>query len=265
MKKLLATLLIAAAVSSIPTGCLKSDIGSTISPLNTLPLNELPNLSNFLIRESTAFVAGAQAVVQVFSTSMNNGTYTVNYNITGNNTISGSAPLVMYKGSGSFSTSIIPSPGPSTITITSITDSAGSSTPSANNVSSMFDSTGVMGATYTSGTKDTTWQFNTNQVTAQLAGTLLTIHGVMWTPNLTTITLIDNNYTGTAGTISWTMPAAPAGGADYGVAGSGIAIADISAHGSYTITSTSPVLTGTFKYTNEDSSTVIGTFTAPKP
>jgi hypothetical protein len=265
MKKLFTTLLIAIAALCVPTGCYKSDIGSTISPLNTLPLSDLPNITNFLVQASTAFVADAQAVVHVFSSSLGDGNFTVNYNITGNNSLSGTATLTINRGSGTFTTGVLHSAGPSTVTVTSISNAAGSSTPpTGNNVSSMFDSTGIMGATYTSGTKDTTWQFNTYQVTTQLAGSLLTINAVMWTPNLTTISLTDFNYPITVGVHTFTS-ASGTYAASYGVAGSGIAIADLASHGTFTITSTAPLLVGSFTYTNQDSSTVVGTFSCPQP
>ncbi len=264
MKRILVTLLIGTAAICTPTGCVKSNIGSTISPLNTLPLSELPNVTNFLLKESTAFVAGAQALVHVFSTSLGNGTFNVNYNISGNNSLSGTATMIMNGGTGTFSTAIIPTAGPSTVTVTSISNAAGSSTPSNNNTSTMFDSTGIMGATYTSGTKDTTWQFNTYQVTTQLAGSLMTVNAVMWTPNLTTISLTDFHYPVTVGVHTFSATSGTFG-ASYGVSGSGIAIADLASYGTFTITSISPLLAGSFKYTNQDSSTVVGTFSCPKP
>jgi uncharacterized membrane protein YjjB (DUF3815 family) len=88
----------------------------------------------------------------------------------------------------------------------------------------------------------------------------------MWTPWLTTITLYYDSYTG-VGNTSFNSNDATSfnGSAAYGVAGNGLAIADLSEHGTITVTSASPLLTGTFTYKNQDSSVVNGSFSCPAP
>ena len=258
MKKVFLTLCVAAAALFVPTGCSKSNLGADANPLG-VAFKDIPDLSNFAVQATTAFVAGAQTLIHIFSTTLADGQYTVNFNLSGNNTFSGSATLTMNGGTGTFTTPVMGSAGPTTATVTSVVNSAGhSSTPPStmNNVTSMFDSSGYMGANYTLA-NGTVTQFVTNQVTATVTGTLLSIHGVMWEPILTTITITDFNYSGAPGVVNVN---GTAGSLSYGEAGNGIAISEIASSGSYTITTTTPLLTGRFSVTNPDNSKVVGTF-----
>ena len=264
MKKILITLCIAAGTLFLPTGCDKtSNLAADANGLG-VALKDIPNLTNFAVQATTAFVAGAAGLINIFSSTLADGTYTVNYNLTGKNTFTGTSTLIMSGGTGTFSTPVLTSGGPTTATVTSVTSSNGnSSTPPAtqNNVSTMFDSSGYMTANYTLSTGAVT-QFATNQVTATLTGTLLSIQGVMWTPILTTINIVDFSYSGAAGVVTVN---GTAGSLSYGESGNGIAVSEIATSGSYTITTTTPLLTGNFKVTNHDNSTVIGSFSCPAP
>ena len=266
MKKLLLLLSIGAIVMfTAPTGCIKSTSSNNA-------LGSIPDLSNFLVDASNAFKAGAAAYVKILSTSLGNGTFNVNFTLTGANTGSGTATLTMNGGSGTFSTPVITNAGPTTVTITSISNSSSSATPTSHNTSSMFDSTGLMNATYTPSGSSAQTLYATD-VTASLAGTLLTIHGVIWTPNLTTITVYNDIYAGATGTTYFnSSDLTPGdlystfnGSAAYGVSGSSGVISDLSSHGWVTINTVTPLITGSFSYTNQDSSVVAGTFSCPHP
>ena len=271
MKKLLLLLSIGAIVMfTAPTGCVKP------SGSNNL-LSGIPDLSNFLVQASTAFKTGAAAYIKILSTSLGDGTFNVNFTLTGGNTGSGTGTLTMSGGSGTFSISgsSITSDGPTTVTVTSISNSSGgNATPTGHNTSSMFDSTGLMNATYTpSGGSAQT--FSATDVTASWlgAGSILTIHGVVWAPNLTTITVYNDIYAGATGTTYFnSSDLTPGdlystfnGSAAYGVSGSSGVISDLSSHGWVTINTVTPLITGSFSYTNQDSSVVAGTFSCPHP
>ncbi len=253
---------------STNTGCIKSPGGTNIS---------LPDLSNFSIQAVGTFVKGASTLISLASSTLGSGTFNVNFSITGANNLSNQvATLTMNGSAGTFSTPVLNGSGESTIIINSISNSAGgSANVTSNNSMVFYDSTGLMTATV-AGTGGGPTSFRGTHVTASLAGTLLSIDGVMWTPWLTTITLYLDYYSGATGPVyfnSSDLSAFPRdtyssfnGSTAYGVAGNGLAISDLSAHGVVNITATTPLITGTFSFTNSDSSTVSsGNFSCPAP
>ena len=253
-------------VFSGTSGCVKSPSGNSVS--------DLLNVSNFLVQASATFVQGAATTIGVTAPSLADGTYTVHFNLTGYNVISNlSATLAISGGAGSFKTPIIPNDGPTSVQVTSITSSSGTAAAiTSGNTSSLFDSSGTMNATYTPTTGSAT-SFHATDVTAVLAGTNLQIVGIVWQPDLKTITLRDLVFTSTPATVAFSSsdltPGSPTydgnGNAVYQVSGSSGLINDASDHGSITITATSPLLTGSFTYTNMDGSVVAGTFSCPHP
>ena len=269
MKKSLLLCLLALSVTcTTNTGCIKSPDGGGTNI-------SLPDLSSFSVAAST-FVQGASAIISIASSSLGSGTFTVNYSLSGaNNLVNQVATLIMNGGNGTFSTPALNNVNAgTTITINSISNSAGgSANPTGNNVQTFSDSSGLMTATMT-GTGGGPTTFRGTHVTASLAGSLLSIDGVVWTPWLTTITLYIDNYTNTIGTTQFnsndlsptSITSTFNGSASYGVAGNGLAISDLSQHGKITITSTAPLITGTFSYTNSDSSVInSGSFSCPAP
>jgi hypothetical protein len=248
------------------SGCQKTPSGNSVS--------DLLNVSNFLIKASVAFVQGNATAIGVSAPSLADGIYTVHFNLTGANVASGlTATLAMSGGNGSFQTPAMASDGPTSVVVTGITSASGSAAVIASgNTSSLFDSSGTMNATYTPATGSAT-SFHATDVTAVLAGTNLQIVGIVWQPDLTTITLRDLVFTSTPATVSFSSsdltPGSPTydgnGNAVYQVSGSSGLINDASDHGSITITATSPLITGSFTYTNMDGSMVAGTFSCPHP
>ena len=217
---------------------------------------------------------GASAVISLASTTLGDGTFNVSYNISGvNNLINQIATLAMSGGTGTFSTAVLNNSGDNTITINSISNSKGSSNVTSGNTFKFYDSTGLMTANV-SGTSGGPTTFRATHVDAALTGTMLTINGVMWEPWLTTVDLVVYNYTsGQTGTIyfnkndlsSGSTTSTFNGSASYGVAGNGLAISDIGQWGSVTITSTSPLLTGSYQFKNGPDSSMVssGTFSCP--
>jgi hypothetical protein len=251
------------------SGCSKSG-GSA-----TNPISALPDVANLLLKASTTFVKGAAALLTLSAPNLSDGTYTVNYSLGGGyNMGSGlSTSMTISGGTGTFQTQSLSSAGPTSVTINSITNSAGATaTVSSGNVSNMFDSTGQMSATYTPASGSGS-SFSATDVTATLTGNMLVIEGVMWTPNLTTISLTNYIYSGSTGAVNFNAnDLTPGnsnsvfnGAASYGVSGTGITISDLASRGSITINTTTPTLTGTFTYKNQDSSMVSGTFNCLHP
>ena len=164
----------------------------------------------------------------------------------------------------------IPSGGNVSITINSISNTSGSSNVTSNNTKTFSDSTGLMTGSYTP-PGGSAQSLRATHVMASIAGNLLTIDCVIWTPNLTTVTLYNDIYAGSTGSVSFNSNdlsmSGPTstfnGSASFGVAGSSGVISDLSEHGTITINTTAPLLTGTFTYTNQDSSVVAGSFSCP--
>ncbi len=254
-------------VFSATSGCVKTPGGNSVT--------DLLNVANFLLKASVAFVKGAAATIGVGAPSLADGTYTVHFNLTGANVASGlSATLAMSGGNGSFQTPAMVSDGPTSVQVTSITSASGSAAAiTSGNTSSLFDSTGTMNATYTPATGSAI-SFHATDVTASISGGALYISGVQWPqPNLVNINLTDYLYTGAIGTVAFNSndlsSSGPTstfnGSAAYGLSGSSGVISDLSAHGSITITTLTPVVSGSFTYTNQDSSVVTGTFSCVHP
>ena len=252
-----------------------TNTGCTPGGGSTTPIS-LPNLSNFSVAASS-FVKGAAAIISIASSSLGSGTFTVNYSLSGaNNLVNQVATLIMDAGNGTFSTPVlngVSSTMGTTITINSIQNSAGgSANPTGNNVQTFSDSSGLMTATMT-GVSGGPTTFRGIHVDASLAGSLLSIDGVMWTPWLTTVTLYVDNYMHATGPVQFnandlsttSITSTFNGSASYGVAGNGLAISDLSQHGIVTINTVSPLITGTFTYTNQDSSVISGSFSCPAP
>ena len=243
-------------------GCVKP----SSNPTNNIVL---PNVTNFSV-SATNFVQGAAAIISIASSSLGSGTFTVNYSLSGaNNLVNQIATLVMNGGVGTFSTPVlngVSSSSGTTVRINSISNtSGGSATPTGGNITTFSDSSGLMTATITGASGGPT-TFRGVHVDRSNLG-MLSIHGVMWEPWLVTITLYIDNYTGALGTTYFNSHDASSfnGSASYGVAGNGVAISNLSEHGSITITSATPLLAGTFTYTNQDSSVVSGSFSCPAP
>ena len=255
-------------VFSGTSGCVKTPGGNSIT--------DLIDVSNFLLKASVAFVKGAAATIGVSAPSLAAGTYTVHFNLTGYNAANGlTATLAVSGGSGSFQTPVLANAGPTSVQVTSITSASGTSaTISSGNSSSMFDSTGTMNATYTPASGSPT-TIHATDVTAQISGGALYIYGVQWPPtNLINISLTDYLYDGTTRSVSFDFSdSSPEGsptstfngGASYGVSGSSGVISDLSQTGTITLTAISPLITGSFTYTNQDGSVVAGTFSCVHP
>jgi trimeric autotransporter adhesin len=108
---------------TLPTGCIAT---------KTLTVNASPNISNFTSPTATTVCLNSMSVVTVYSTSLGAGTFTVTYDLSGANIATGnSATLTMGTSNGTFTTSNLAFSGSTTVTITSITNSLGCTTPVA--------------------------------------------------------------------------------------------------------------------------------------
>lgn len=246
------------ATTTSNMGCNKSD-----SPAN--PLKVIPDVANFLLDAAT-FVLGQASNITIHSTSLGAGTFTVNYSLSGAvNLVNQTAQLIMNGGVGTFQTPTISTAGNVAITINSISNSSGgSATLTTGNTKTFTDSTGLM-----------TCQLNGNafratDIHATLAGTMLSVHGVFWDP-LTTVTFHIDYWNHATGTTHFDNNDLEFAGNNYSTF-NGAAVFNgpsgiyPSANGSITITSTSPLLTGTFAFKAEDSSIISsGTFSVPAP
>jgi len=250
---LLITGFLAACILIIPMGC---NSGATSSSY----LSTIPSVSNFSLASTTPFVKGQRTTVDVSSSTLGNGLFTVLFTLSGGNTGTNSAELTMSGGVGTFLTTVLPNDAPTTLTVNYLIYTYDTFAVTTNNSTALYDSSGSMTATYTPHGGSAV-PLTATDVTATLTSGVLNIQGVVWGNNLTTtISLFNNSYTGTPGTISFNA----GGNATFAETGSAT-INDASASGSFTITAVSPLLTGTFSFTNADASVVTGTFSCPAP
>jgi hypothetical protein len=99
---------------------------SASSNVITMDVVADPDVSNLSMSAYPPICPGSQTGVQVSSSSLVDGTYTVTYNLSGANTSNGNtATLTMSSGSGSFISTALPLSGATTVTITSIQNSTG--------------------------------------------------------------------------------------------------------------------------------------------
>ncbi len=149
----------AGTYSIVPTNATGTGLANyTISYVNgTLTVNALPNISNFSIGSVTNPAPGGTSTVTINSTSLANGTYTVTYNLSGDNTATGStASVTIASGTGTFATSALATAGYTTIAITNINTAANcNSTISSGNTATILILTEE--STTITNTATTTW------------------------------------------------------------------------------------------------------------
>ncbi len=219
-----------------------------------------PDVSDFNISNVTAIVPGIASIVTIKSKTLADGTYTVNYDLSGANSFSNqSAVLTMANKSGNFSTPVLNNTGSTTIVINSLTNSGNkTSVVLMNNTfsfnSTTTDSTGLMTATVNGSST-----FRATDVKASISGGQLSVSGTVWTPGVSNIVLYVDNYTHTAGTTNFSGTAN--GSAHYSAPG----VVQVASYGYIRLSTVSPLMTGTFSFTNPDSSKVSGSFTVAAP
>ena len=232
------------------------NIGCTLTGGNII----LPDVASLSIKSVSTFVPGDSATVVLYSSSLTSGPYLLHYNLTGANVVTGDTAIVILSDSiATFSTHMLANPGNTTLTLTMLTNTSGGyATLSKNNTKTFTDSIGLMTATY-----NDTGAYSAIHVTATLTGSSLTIQGTYWKP-LDIITLNISNYTHSTGSVYFNKSdlTNANGSAIYNIPGK----VDSSQHGVITITSTTPLITGTFSFTNKDSSKISnGTFSCVAP
>ncbi|NTW31494.1 MAG: hypothetical protein HGB12_02520, partial [Bacteroidetes bacterium] len=136
----------------------------SVSSGYSVTVNTPPIISNFSTPSATTVCAGSASTVTVNSTSLDNGIFTVTYNLTGANTATGStASLTISSNTGTFSTSALANSGTTTVTITSIQNSSGCSvTVSSGNTASITVTTLPATPTATVATEITSHQLAAN-------------------------------------------------------------------------------------------------------
>jgi len=241
---LLMVLLIAAAM---PMGCVK-ETGSAGTP----------NVTNFAIESVAPWKAGMPVVVTVSSTTLADGSYIVNSELTGaNKRVLPNTALVMAGGRGTFTLNDVNNDdGETTIIVHSLINTNGiTATLTSGNTYTFSDSTGVMAGTIAGA------GFRATHVTAEWpTGGTLSIAATRWTP-LATITLYLDHFNGLPGTMNFTQVSDFNGGASYSFATG----SEFGKNGSVTINTVSPLYTGTYTFTCEDNTVISGSFSCPAP
>jgi hypothetical protein len=95
-----------------------------------------PDVSSFAL-SNAASTQGVGVMVPVASSSLGDGTFTVNYTMSGANPGAGTATLVMSGGAGSFSTFSLANVGGSILTVVSVATVGGSVAPSSGNTTAI--------------------------------------------------------------------------------------------------------------------------------
>lgn len=250
MKRTFAVLAITLSVIYLSTsGCVKG--GDPTDPGNTIA-GIVPNIASFEIAAAATFIKGAATLINIASTTLVDDNYMVNYSLSGSNTYTGTTSMHFSGGQGNFNTQVLANGGNTNITINSITSSSGNTTNlTSHNTSSFFDSTGAMHLNQQIGDP-----FYATDITAGLNGNILDIHGVMWEPDLRTVTVHVNNFN--AASVPMTYTITDLFGGFISLNSSSLKNA---AHCSVTIQSIqNSVIQGTYSGTWEDSSTFSGDF-----
>ncbi|RTY95350.1 gliding motility-associated C-terminal domain-containing protein [Flavobacterium sp. GT3R68] len=111
------------------TSITNNTTGCTTSPINipdSFVINPLPDLTGTMVNVVEPICLGSGATANISGSLLADGTYNINYNLTGANTISGTSTVVLVSGSGPFIVqgSELSNAGSYTITITGITNPA---------------------------------------------------------------------------------------------------------------------------------------------
>jgi hypothetical protein len=220
-------------------------------------IDDLVDVSDFSLDYASVFTEGAGAMMYISSTSLDDGDYTMYFDLAGTNPMSNVEAIMSFAGDkGTFKTPSLTNPGDMTITLKSIKDSEGKTVSiTKNNVKSFTDSNGLMVWTY----KGTT--YTAKHVLPMLTGGNLSITGRIWkAPGIQHVLYFDN-FSGSPSTCNFSKATLPTKG------GSNLSTdLQLGQYGTITVTGTSPLLTGTFSYTTSDSNKVtLGTFSCKKP
>jgi len=223
----------------------------------------LPDASDFSAISPYAYMVGEKGDIQVTSTSLASGTYTVKYHYR-DTTTEQSATLVMASHTGNFQTPVLwRGEGATYVTIDSIINSVGSAVITTNNIVTLLDSNGVV-----------TCNFGTTAlrgvyVAADIISNDVIVDNYFYVPGNhahTDIYMQIVNYTapGTYTLASGNFDKVVfADSSYYGVAGA--YVIDTGSYGTLTITSVSPLFAGSYSFTCKDSAKVTGTFSGILP
>jgi hypothetical protein len=221
-----------------------------------------PDLDNFTMADSGSFLPGGQATITVNSTTLADGTYTIYYVIFPDGYVKPYATgvhstLVMSNHVGTFQTAPLDTPNYVVISAESISNQAGGTTFVNSRLGSYVDSLGMMKVQKNG--KDT---FSTPAVKAKFNGAMIEVDA--YSPQLGTITgydfvtLIFNNQLGVQ------ILDSNNGQGQYGHFYNSVT-ANIFTRTTLTITSLTPLLTGSFSAVCADSTKFTGTFSCPAP
>ncbi len=221
-------------VFSLNTGCKKS---------NHTPEKQ-PSVRDFAIQSVLPFTYNTPATIVILAPHLAKGKYTVRFDLVGGYTwANNTATLIMNGPTGTFQTPAINTNENVAIIINSITDTAGDSAIiTNNNVKNFNDSTGLMtckinGVTY-----------HATNVLATLTGTTLVVAAAVTEP-AGFLQIANYNYSNNIGTIVFSPddPNFIGAGSYFDLNGS-----KDPHDGTITITSTSPILAGTFSFNTAD-------------
>ncbi len=99
------------------SGCSSTRVPVVATIINTITLSNL----NFNVDYASNVCSGSGSDVSIASSALIDGTYQINYNISGSNTITGASVIVNFAGGrGSFTTVPLITPGANTVTITGV-------------------------------------------------------------------------------------------------------------------------------------------------
>jgi hypothetical protein len=145
-------------VGTVFEGCSSTRQAVTATVANTITLTS----ANFSIPNTTSICPGTGSVVSVSTSGLVDGTYTANYTVSGSNSLTSTASLVISGGFGTFTTGNLANSGSNTITITGIVMSGCTITPASGNTATITVTTGSIpgsisgAATVCTGTNSTT-------------------------------------------------------------------------------------------------------------
>lgn len=150
-------------VGTVSGGCNSTRQAVTATVANTISLTS----ANFSIPNTTSICPGTGSVVSVSTSGLVDGTYTANYTVSGSNSLTSTASIVISGGFGTFTTGNLANSGSNTITITGIVMSGCTITPASGNTATITVITGSIPGSISGATTVCT---GTNSTTLTLSG-----------------------------------------------------------------------------------------------
>lgn len=193
--------------STTTGGCTSLRVPVVATVTNTIALSS----SNFNLTNATNICAGSSTRVTVTSSVLPDGNYTINYAISGANTVAGGTSAITITGGiGSFNTSALSNAGSNTITVTGVVSGVCTLTPASGNTISFSVTAGApsvsnFSVAVTDGCTNSSSVVTINSSSLS-SGTYIVQYAVSGTNTIASTTAQMNFTAGSPGSGSFSLP-----------------------------------------------------------